>query len=150
MRDPNPPPEPPLPTVHGQGASSDTSLPASPPPTETSRHPPDIDLEPHDYSERHKPSFAERLFDIGWGGWLHLAALCVLAGVLIRAAGVNPFDRTFTWSGALQDLGAALVSLAGWVIANGWLPLLTGALVVIPLWLLWRLLSLPFRRSRDR
>lgn len=149
MRDPapppEPPPEPPLPAIPGP-----TAQPDGPYPNEISPHPTDINLEPEAYVEPRKATFTERMFDIGWGGWLRLAALSVLAGVLIRAAGVNPFDRTFTWSAALQDLAAAVVSLGGWVIANGWLPLLTGALVVAPLWLLWRLLSLPFRGPRER
>jgi hypothetical protein len=90
-------------------------------------------------------SLRSKLFGIGVIGWLRLAALSVLVGVVLRLAGVNPLAPEFSLGGAASAVGRSAVDLAGWAISNGWAPLLTGAVVVAPLWLVWRVVTLPFR-----
>lgn len=104
-------------------------------------------VEDRDEDRPGRRSFADRMFNIGWMGWIRLAMLSVVVGVIVRAAGVDPLAPDFTFTGALQSIGRALGELAGWAVANGWLPLLVGAAIVAPVWLLWRLLSLPFRNQ---
>ena len=39
-----------------------------------------------------------------------------------------------------------MFSAAVWAVKNFWKPWLAGASIVLPLWVLWRLASLPFRK----
>ena len=66
-------------------------------------------------------------------------------GAVLRIADVNPFEPGFTLGGAAASLGRGVVNLLLWALANGWAPALIGVAVVMPIWLLWRLLSVPFR-----
>jgi hypothetical protein len=91
-------------------------------------------------------SIISKMFDLGAWGWIKLAVLCLAVGAVLQASGINPFASDFTLGGAAASLGHALVNTALWALANGWAPALIGAIVVLPLWLLWRLLSVPFRR----
>ncbi len=91
-------------------------------------------------------TFRDKLFDIGFFGWTKLVLLSVAVGVLLRASGFNPFEPGFSLGASLKSLGQAIADFAGWSIQHGWLPALTGALIVFPVWFLWRLASAPFRR----
>lgn len=91
-------------------------------------------------------SFASKLFGVGVWGWLRLAGLCMVVGAIMRIGNVNPLAPDFTLRGAATSLASGLGNLAVWLVGNGWLPALMGGLVVLPLWLVWRLLSSPFRR----
>jgi hypothetical protein len=95
--------------------------------------------------ERSRRSISSKMFDLGPWGWIKLALLCLAVGSVLRVSGINPFAPDFTLGGAAVSLGHALVNTTLWALANGWAPALIGAVVVLPLWLLWRLLSLPFR-----
>jgi hypothetical protein len=97
----------------------------------------DIETEPR--------SFASKLFAIGWKGWVRLILVCIVLGAIFDAGGINPFAPNFTLSGALGSLGTGALNLLSWALQAGWRPLLTGALVVFPVWLLWRLATVPFR-----
>src|SRR5690606_138827 len=98
MRDRDPPPEPPKPPeiLPGELVPIDA---AEPPAVQRPAAPPapaDIELDPTYYSETPPPAFLERMFGIGFGGWVQLAFISVIVGAVIRTAGVNPFDRSFT------------------------------------------------------
>ncbi|MEO0784328.1 MAG: hypothetical protein AAFY10_01430 [Pseudomonadota bacterium] len=87
-----------------------------------------------------------RLFGVSiWGG-IKLVLLCILIGSVI-----------LLWQGAeraAEDSAAAVAgeaarqlwSSAVWAAQNFWRPALYGAGVVAPVWVLWRVLTLPFRR----
>jgi hypothetical protein len=96
--------------------------------------------------EPSRRSFVSKMFGLGPWGWIKLVALCLAVGAVLNAARINPFAPDFSLGGATASLGHALVNTALWGLANGWAPALIGAAVVLPLWLLWRLLSVPFRR----
>lgn len=97
-----------------------------------------LDLEPR--------SFTSKLLGIGIVGWLRLLAICVLAGVVLQASGINPFDPEFTWQGGLGALWQGTLSVLAWSVNNGWRPLLAGALVILPVWFVFRLVTVPFRK----
>jgi hypothetical protein len=48
--------------------------------------------------------------------------------------------------GAVETFLRSLASLARWAVTNFWKPALAGAGIVLPVWFLWRLVSLPFRK----
>lgn len=87
-----------------------------------------------------------RLFGIGLWGTIKLALLCIIVGFLLLTIQFDPgapdFDITDTLGLFLKNAFGA----ARWTLANFWKPALTGAGLVLPLWVLWRLISLPFRR----
>ena len=94
-------------------------------------------------------SFASRLFGIGFGGWVQLILICIVLGAIFDAGGVNPFAPDFTISGALNAIGTGVVNIASWALQAGWRPFLIGALVVFPVWLVWRLITVPFRAKQS-
>jgi hypothetical protein len=108
-----------------------------------------IDLHPHEVEEHdpHLPrTLQNKLFGIGPSGYFQLAVLCIAVGAVFEAGGINPFDPTFTWQSLLTGLGTGALNVLGWVLQTGWKPMLIGAAVTLPIWLVWRLLSVPFRR----
>lgn len=90
--------------------------------------------------------FRQRMFAVGFAGWVRLAALCLMVGVLFEASRVNPFAPDFTIAGMASALATGAASILSWTITHGWRPLLVGAIVVGPVWLLWRALWAVFRR----
>jgi hypothetical protein len=139
---------------------TDTPPPDPQPPTTSSR-PPIIEakrggdvwtteqldqLELRDGQPSLRRSLMSKMFDIGPWGWVKLTMLCLAVGAVLRIANVNPFEPGFTLGSAVASLGRGVGNLLLWIIANGWAPALIGVAVVMPIWLLWRLLSVPFRK----
>ena len=86
-----------------------------------------------------------RLLGISLWGWIKLALLCILVGFLVMASEFDPASPEVNMVGALQRFLDSLGGLLGWAVRNFWKPALAGATIVLPLWLGWRLASLPFR-----
>ena len=87
-----------------------------------------------------------RLFGISPWGTLKLTGLCILVGFFVMAANFNPASPDADIPGALAAIARQTIAAAGWAVQNFWKPALAGATVVLPLWILWRLISLPFRK----
>ena len=87
-----------------------------------------------------------RLLGISIWGWVKLALLCVLVGFFVMASEFDPASPDVNVMGAMQSFLQSLAGLAGWTARNFWKPALAGATFVLPLLLLWRLASLPFRK----
>lgn len=100
----------------------------------------------HSGEHPHQRTIREKMFDITVWGWIKLAGLCLAVGAVLRIANVNPFSSGFTVGGSVASLAKALGDIVAWAVVYGWLPALLGVIVVMPIWLLWRLLSVPFRR----
>lgn len=116
-------------------------LPAQQPAAPPAEPPPPAPLVP----AQKRPLLA-RLFAISvWGG-VKLAGLCVLVGFFVMAASFDPGDPDFNIGEALGAVVRRTFSALGWMIRNFWQPLLAGALVVLPVWVIWRVISLPFRK----
>lgn len=87
-----------------------------------------------------------RLFGISvWGGF-KLLIVCILVGFFLLALEFNPASNDVNVFGAMSQLIQKLAGAAVWALKNFWKPMLAGASVVLPLWILWRLVSLPFRK----
>lgn len=87
-----------------------------------------------------------RLLGISVWGWVKLALLCILVGFLVMASEFDPNSPDVNVMGAIQRFLQSVGSLAGWAARNFWKPALAGATIVLPIWLVWRLVSLPFRK----
>ncbi len=88
----------------------------------------------------------QRLFGISLWGAFKLVVTCVLVGFFLLALEFDPVADDVNVVGALGELLRNLFGAAVWAAKNFWKPLLAGASIVLPLWVLWRLVSLPFRK----
>ncbi|MDJ0920823.1 MAG: hypothetical protein QNI84_06815 [Henriciella sp.] len=87
-----------------------------------------------------------RLFGIKLWGWVKLVLLCILVGFLVMASEFDPANPNVDVTSALGSFLSTAASAARWAVANFWKPALAGAGIVLPIWFLWRLLTLPFRK----
>ena len=102
----------------------------------------------HDHRTLRPMSFSGRMFNVGWKGWIRLALVCILVGAVFQAGAFNPFAQGFTVGTGAGQILDGLIKIATWSAQLAALPLLLGALVVAPLWLLWRALVTLFNRDR--
>jgi len=93
-----------------------------------------------------KRSLLLRLFGIGPWGTLKLTGLCILVGFFVMAANFNPASPDVDIPAALASIARQALAATGWAVRNFWKPALAGATIVLPLWVLWRLATLPFRK----
>ncbi len=93
-------------------------------------------------------SFSGRMFNVGWKGWTRLAIVCVIVGAIFQAGGFNPFAPGFTIGGGLGQIVNGVLNIVGWAAQNGGVPLLLGAIAVLPFWLIWRALVTLFNRDK--
>jgi hypothetical protein len=97
----------------------------------------------------HRPlSFSGRMFNVGWKGWTRLALVCVMLGAVFQAGGFNPFAPGFTIGAGLGQIVNGVIAIATWAAQNGGLPLILGALAVLPFWLAWRALVTLVNRDK--
>lgn len=95
--------------------------------------------------EKSKP-FVVRAFSLSAGQALRLLGLSTLIGFFVLAFDYNPAGATFDVGGAVTAIIHRALTAIGWAFESFWKPALAGALVVMPLWALWRLIRLPFRK----
>ncbi|MEP3072012.1 DUF6460 domain-containing protein [Maricaulis sp.] len=85
-------------------------------------------------------SFVQRLVRMSTADILRLVFLCVLAGFLLAALNVNPRDLWVDFFGTLAESWDRFIRFitesAGWAIEY----FLLGAVLVIPIWIVFRLL----------
>ncbi|MEL6324331.1 MAG: hypothetical protein AAFQ84_08905 [Pseudomonadota bacterium] len=87
-----------------------------------------------------------RLFGLSIWGTFKLILICILVGFVMLAMQFDPASPTFNAQAAVSEFAQNTVATARWAVTNFWKPALNGATIVLPIWVLWRLLSLPFRR----
>lgn len=93
-------------------------------------------------------SFSGRMFNVGWKGWTRLTLICIIVGAVFQAGGFNPFAPGFTIGGGLGQIVNGVLAIAAWSAQNGGLPLLLGALAVLPFWIGWRALVTLFNKDK--
>ncbi|MEO0551097.1 MAG: hypothetical protein AAFZ91_14345 [Pseudomonadota bacterium] len=111
----------------------------------------DAPLEPVPEAAAGKPPKARRhilvrLFGIKLWGWIKLILLCILVGFLVMASEFDPASPNVDVTSALANLLTTAGAALRWAVVNFWKPALAGAGIVLPIWFLWRLLTLPFRK----
>jgi Na+/H+-dicarboxylate symporter len=89
---------------------------------------------------RQRRTFVQRLTKISSTDILRLVFLCVLAGFLLAALNVNPRDLWIDFFGTLAESWSRFVSFivdsAGWAVEY----FLLGAVLVVPIWIVFRLI----------
>ena len=87
-----------------------------------------------------------RLFGVSIWGALKLVLLCIAVGFFVLASQFDPTNPDVNAGEAIVNVARTAVAAAGWAARNFWKPALAGATIVMPVWVLWRLISLPFRK----
>ena len=93
-----------------------------------------------------KRSVLKRLFGIKVWGAIKLIIICVFVGFIVLASQFDPREPQVNVGAATVNIAKQAWAAAGWAVVHFWKPAATGATVVLPIWLLWRLVSLPFRK----
>lgn len=102
-----------------------------------------------DKQRSEKSHWLWRLLKISPFGILRLAFYSVIVGFFMIVVDVkeNPEEvieaTALTYTKHAMQLG---LQALGWAAENFWEPALLGATIVVPVWLAWRLVSLPFRK----
>lgn len=91
-------------------------------------------------------SFLARAFSLTLGQALRLLAISTLTGFFVLAFDFGAAGATFDIGGAVAAIVHRALTAIGWALESFWKPALAGALVVVPLWALWRLVRMPFRK----
>lgn len=93
-----------------------------------------------------KRALMTRLFGIGIWGTIKLIILCIVVGFILLTMQFDPASPSFDAAEALGLFVKNAWATAKWTATNFWKPAFAGASLVLPIWVLWRLLTLPFRR----
>lgn len=93
-----------------------------------------------------KRSLLVRLFGIKIWGLIKLTLICIFVGFIVLASQFDPRDPEVNVAAATWNIAKQAWATAGWAAVNFWKPAATGATIVLPVWILWRLVSLPFRK----
>ena len=111
----------------------------------------DLETDPVPQPAQTKPKAVRRhvlirLFGISVWGWFKLTLLCILVGFFVMVAQYEPEKANISVVEALGRFLRSVLAMTGWAAQNFWQPALAGASVVLPIWVLWRVISLPFRK----
>lgn len=122
------------------------NLPAPSGPAPDAPQPPPVATAPSAAKAPPKPFFV-RTFSLTLGQGLRLFFLSTLIGFFVLAFDYAPAGATFDIGGAFTAIIHRALTAIGWAFQSFWKPALAGAIVVMPLWALWRLASVPFRKK---
>ena len=103
-----------------------------------------------DHPPTDRKPFLAKVFAVSFSDVAQLIVICIVVGLLTRVgwspeqtAGENMLD-------AAREIIVTIFSGLLWVLQHGWMPALIGALIVLPLWAIWRLLSYPFKNKQKK
>ncbi len=113
---------------------------------ERRKHSPATSTEPVAPAEKQRRPLLVRLFSVKFWGAVRLTALCVLVGIIQKIGWAEKQTREFDVWSTIQTIWQNTFDGLIWVIQHGWQPALMGATIVVPIWVIWRVISLPFRR----
>ncbi len=102
----------------------------------------------HPRLHRRPVTFSGRMFNVGWKGWTRLVFVCVIVGAIFQAGGFNPFAPGFTVGVGAGQILDGMIKIATWSAQLAAMPLLLGAILVLPIWLVWRALVTLVNRDR--
>lgn len=90
--------------------------------------------------------FIVRAFSLNLGQALRLFVISTLVGFFVLAFDYAPGATTFDVGGAFTAIIHRAFTAIGWALESFWKPAFAGAVVVLPIWAIWRLIRLPFRK----
>ncbi len=87
-----------------------------------------------------------RTFSLSVGQALRLLGISTLVGFFVLAFDFAPTGTTFDLGGAFTAIIHRAFTAIGWAFDSFWKPALAGAVIVLPVWALWRLMRAPFHK----
>ena len=87
-----------------------------------------------------------RLFGVSVWGVIKLLIACIVIGSILMLVEGTQRATEENLANAAAEAARQAWQGAVWAVKNFWLPALYGAGVVLPVWTLWRIVSLPFRK----
>lgn len=102
------------------------------------------DQDPPMTEDRRPPrrrGFAGRLFAISVSDIVWLIVACVIAGLVLAAFNVDPARLWVDFFGTLGEAWERFFDIIGDTVSWGVGYFLLGAVLVVPIWILWRVLS---------
>jgi len=97
--------------------------------------------------QREKPRpLILRLLSLKIGSAINLVIWCVVAGIIMRLTNFNLLNPQIDAAQTTANVWGQGWTALKWLVINGWKPALTGATLILPVWLTWRIITLPFRR----
>lgn len=108
-----------------------------------------VPVSPQKKTKKEKPEkrhILRRLFGISLWGAIKLLALNIVVGFFVLASNFDPTSPDVNVGAALSELAQRTADALTWGVTHFWKPALAGAALVMPIWVLWRLVSLPFRK----
>lgn len=143
---PAPSPEPPTPSP----APAMRREPPPPTAPQAKRRPEPSLVEPDETRPaKEKPAkrpLLWRLFGVSVWGVIKLLVACILIGSVLMLVEGTQRATEENLANAAAEAARQAWDGAVWAVKNFWLPALYGASVVLPVWTLWRIVSLPFRK----
>ncbi len=94
-----------------------------------------------------RKSFLARTFSLTIGQAFGLLGLSTLTGFFVLAFDFAPTGTTFDLGGAVTAIFNRAFTAIGWAFDSFWKPALAGSVFVLPIWALWRLIQMPFRKE---
>ncbi|MCI4644091.1 MAG: hypothetical protein MRY64_04850 [Hyphomonadaceae bacterium] len=133
-------------------APAPVARPDPPPPTapQAKRKIPDLEIDPGPARRgKEKPAkrpLLWRIFGVSIWGVIKLLIVCILIGSVLMLVEETQRATQENLANATADAARQLWAGTVWAVKNFWQPALYGAGVVLPVWTLWRIVSLPFRK----
>ena len=94
-----------------------------------------------------RKSFLARTFSLTLGQAFSLLGISTLTGFFVLAFDFAPTGTTFDLGGAVTAIFNRAFTAIGWAFDSFWKPALAGSVFVLPIWALWRLIQMPFRKE---
>jgi hypothetical protein len=94
-----------------------------------------------------RKSFLARTFSLTIGQAFSLLGISTLTGFFVLAFDFAPTGTTFDLGGAVTAIFNRAFTAIGWAFDSFWKPALAGSVFVLPIWALWRLIQMPFRKE---
>lgn len=102
---------------------------------------------PHDSgAPRARPGFWRRLAAVRPSDIVILVVLCVVVGLALAAFNVDPADLWVDFFGAVGRAWTAFFDSIGSTLGWALRYLALGAVIVVPIWIVWRIIAAASRR----
>lgn len=101
-----------------------------------------------DTEDRRPRSFIERLVRVTPGDLIRLVLLSIIAGLVLAAFRVDPRRLWVDFFGTIYEAWGEFIDLSADLVRWSVDYLILGAILVVPIWIAWRIISAFNKRSR--
>tara|TARA_R110002096_G_scaffold61737_1_gene153356 strand:+ start:930 stop:1265 length:336 start_codon:yes stop_codon:yes gene_type:complete len=103
---------------------------------------------PREGQDVERRSFLQRLISVTPGDLIRLVFLSIIAGLVLAAFRVDPRRLWVDFFGTIYEAWGEFIDLSADLVRWSVDYLILGAILVVPIWIVWRILSAFNRRNR--